>query len=369
MKKILFIIYTASLGGGAEKILTNVVNGLAKNADYDISVLEYAKYNVKKEKFDPKVKILPPVVEMEKANRLEKVIKFFLVHFCPSLLRSFFIKEKYDVEISFNYQISSFLTSSKKDVYNIQWNHGDIYDLRESRIKYFLQKKSYKKANKIVTISENTKNSVLELFPEYRSKVVTIYNGTDVDAILAAAEEHTETVLEPNSLVFLGRLEDNKNPLKLIQYVKDLICEGLPIHLYLLGAGVQEEEIAAYIKAENLEEDVVLLGYQKNPYPIIKQSRAVCMLSKSEGFPTVFTEGLALGKPFISSRIGGTAELSNGGRCGIIISSYEEFKNAVNEIISDENHYAEMSAACREHIKRFSYKKQINDIITLIEEA
>ena len=80
------------------------------------------------------------------------------------------------------------------------------------------------------------------------------------------------------------------------------------------------------IQKAKLEHKVFLLGYMSNPYPIIKQSAAVCLLSESEGFPTVFTEGMALGKPFISSPVGGTRELSDNGNCGIIINSYEEFK-------------------------------------------
>ena len=48
MKKILFIIYTYSLGGGAEAILTNVVNHL-NPSKYQIDILEYAQYGTKTE--------------------------------------------------------------------------------------------------------------------------------------------------------------------------------------------------------------------------------------------------------------------------------------------------------------------------------
>lgn len=369
MKKILFIIYTYSLGGGAEKILSNVVNGLAEKTNYEISILEYANYGIKKENLNPNICVLPPIVNMNTSSKIERIIKSFLVHFCPGVLRKFYIKDKYDVEISFNYQIPSFLTSRKKNVYNIQWNHGDIYDLKNSTFKRFLQNISFKKADKIVSISKNTENSIIDLFPQYRNKLRIIYNGTNVALINREATKRTDITLKNNSIVFLGRLEPNKNPLKLIQYTQQLLNEGIDINLYLLGNGIQKKDIAEYIEKQNLKEHITQLGYISEPYPIIKQCRAVCMLSNSEGFPTVFTEGMALGKPFISTPVGGTKELSNNGKCGIIVNNYEEFKQAIKKIIFDTDNYEKMSNACNEYIKLFSYDKQIEDIIALIEEA
>lgn len=368
MKKILFITYSFSLGGGSEKILSNILNGLADKTDYDVSVLEYAKYDIKSERINSKIKSLNPIVDMNKSSKAERILKLLCVHFCPWLLRALYIKEKYDVEIAFNYQIPSFLTSARKDVYNIQWNHGAIYDLKDGWFKRFLQGLSYKKANKIVTISKVTEESVLEIFPQYKEKACLIYNGTDIDSINNGANQNTDITLKENSLVFLGRLEDNKNPLKLLEYMERLIAEGVDVNLYMLGTGVQQEEVAERIKSAGLEERIVLLGYINNPYPIIKQSRAVCMLSKSEGFPTVFTEGMALGKPFISSNVGGVRELSNDGKCGVVVDGYEEFKQAVKSIVLDLQNNETMSCACKEHIRLFSYDEQIKKIIGLIEQ-
>lgn len=366
MKKILFIIYTHSMGGGAEKILSNVVNGLAKKTNYDISVLEYANYGIKKEKIDDRVNILKPIVDMNNSTKLERVIKLFLVHFLPQILRKKYIKENYDVEISFNYQIPSFLTSSKKSVYNIQWNHGDIYDLKNSFLKRLLQRRSFKKADKIVVISKNTRNSIIDIFPKMQEKICTIYNGTDIELLNTLANKQTDIKIKNNSIVFLGRLEPQKAPMRLIKYTEQVIREGLDINLYLMGGGPQKDEIEKYIDSHNLGENIKLLGYVYEPYPVIKQSAAICMLSQSEGFPTVFTEGMALGKPFISTRVGGTEELSNSGKCGIIIDSYDEFKDAIINVVLNKENNINMGNACIEHMELFSYDKQIEETIKLI---
>ncbi len=368
MKKVLFIIYTHSHGGGAEKILTNVVNGLAEKTDYEITILEYANMHVKEEVVHERVKRLKPIVDMKNSSRTERLLKFFMVHLCPGLLRKFYIKEKYDVEIAFNYQIPSFLSRSKKDVYNIQWNHGDLYDLKARPFKRFLQNLSFRKADKIVAISQNTRNSIISLFPKYKNKVQVIYNGTDVDAILKSAALPTDIHLKENSLVFLGRLEDNKNPLTLIEYTEKLIREGMDLNLYLLGTGVQEQEVSSRIKDAELEDRIHMLGYIENPYPIMKQACAVCMLSKREGFPTVFTEGITLGKPFITTRVGGVEELTNNGKCGVVISDFEDFRSAVKKVVFDQENNKKMGLCCQKHIQSFSYNRQIEQTIDLIEQ-
>ena len=58
--KLLFITYTHSNGGGAEKVLTTFVNNL-DSTKYDISIFEIVQYNVKREPINSNIKLLPPL--------------------------------------------------------------------------------------------------------------------------------------------------------------------------------------------------------------------------------------------------------------------------------------------------------------------
>lgn len=366
MKKILIVVYTYSLGGGVEKILSNIVSNL-DHTKYDITILPYAEYGVKKENISSKVRVLPSIVDMKTAGRIEKITKYFLVHFFPWVLRKIYVKDKYDIEISFNYQIPSFLVKSKKGTKVIEWIHGDINDLKSNTLKRKLQKRSFKKADKIVAISQNTKQSIVDVFPIYKNKVQLVYNGIDAEIIRERAQESTDIKLKENSVVFLGRLEEAKKPLKLAEAVKEAIEDNMDINLYLLGQGEQFDELKEKIEEWGLNERIFLLGYQQNPYPIIKQSKAVCMMSRSEGFPTVFTEGMVLGKPFISTAVGGVEELSNDGKCGIIVDSTEQFKEALAKAVLDSEESQKMQEACLEHIKNYSIERQIETIEDMLD--
>ena len=58
--KLLFITYTHSNGGGAEKVLTTLVNNL-DSEKYDISIFEIVRYDVKQEPLNKNIRLLPPL--------------------------------------------------------------------------------------------------------------------------------------------------------------------------------------------------------------------------------------------------------------------------------------------------------------------
>ena len=365
MKKILFVPYTFSLGGGAEKILADTVRNLDPEK-YQVTILPYADYHVKRENVPENVTVLPGILDITKAGKLEKAIKHLLVHFCPEILRKRYIKEQYDVAIAFNYQIPSFLVRETASCKAVMWNHGDLYDLKRSHMKRWLQKRSFRRATKIVAIAERTERSITDLFPQFSHKVVRIYNGIHTEKIRKQAQEATEIALQPNTVIFLGRLEHGKQPLALLETARILNEKHFPVRFYFLGQGEQEQEMRGKIAEYHLENRVSLLGYRQNPYPIIAQAKIVCMLSLAEGFPTVFAEGMALGKPFVSTHVGGVSEMRENGRCGILVNSPKECAEAIAQLLADEARYDEMSKACLNHIEEFSMARQKENIEKLL---
>lgn len=71
--------------------------------------------------------------------------------------------------------------------------------------------------------------------------------------------------------------------------------------LYLLGKGELENEIKQLIQTLKLERDVHFLGFNKNPYPYIKNAQSLILSSRYEGFVRVVSEALALHTSVIST--------------------------------------------------------------------
>lgn len=365
-KKVLFIIWSFTFGGGAERVLATLANNMPKDK-YDIDILEYWHSNVHTEQVDSNIRILKPVVDSINDSRFKRIFKYILVHLFPSVLRRKYVKENYDIEISYNYLIPTFLLRKKGKT--ISWLHGDIYNLKKEKINYLLQRKAFKYVDKIVAISENTYKSIEDVYPEYKNKLEIIHNGYNFNNMYEKSKEFDVDKKNVKEIIFLGRLEDNKNPLFLIEVAKLLKEDNVLFHISFLGKGELENDMLAKIKEYGLDKNIDMLGYISNPYPYINNSDIVVGCSKSEGFPTVYVEGLSFGKPFVSTKVGGSLELSNDEKCGFVTSDLKEYKNYLKKLITDKKIYDKMSKNALEYSKNFSIEAQVKNVDELINKV
>ena len=126
MKKILFITWTFSMGGGAEKMLSTLVNHLDEEK-FEIDILEIGRFGTNLEKTKDNVRILKPMLNPIKDSKLVHYFKWQLLKYAPYILRLFRTKKKYDYEIAFNYLYPVYALN--KTSKSIAWNHGSIYNL------------------------------------------------------------------------------------------------------------------------------------------------------------------------------------------------------------------------------------------------
>lgn len=367
-QKLLFIIWSLTYGGGAEKILANLMNNIDPEK-YDIEVLEFYHIGIKNENINENIKILKPILDGTKKGIINKLkIKIInkLVLMFPRLIRKIYLNKKYDIEIAFNYMIPSFLLD-KNAKKTLAWVHSSIYDLNDNKMYKRLQKRHFQKIGRIISISNLTNNSIIELYPELENKVRKIYNGFNFDEIIENAKLNEKNV-EKADLLYCGRLEDRKKPLRLLDITKELTKIYPNIKVGYLGSGDLEKEIKEKIKQLDLEQNVILYGFQKNPYRVIKNARIMCVTSCSEGFPTILVEGMSLGIPFVSTPVAGTDELSCNGKCGFVTDDNEEYVKYVKTLLEDDNLYKKIKQNCLEECRKYTIENQVKMLEKILKE-
>lgn len=362
MKKLFFIINCYSKGGGAEAVLTKIVNHLNPEK-YEIGIMEIIHDTVKQEPVNDNIRLFPYYVNADDPKR--KARMYSVYHEWDKVI-SEYIPQDYDLYISFNYLKPTFLLPPDKKT--VAWIHGDVYDLaREDKVEErALQGKAFHKVDKIVSISDITTQSLQDLFPNHSDKIEIIYNGIDVEETKEKAKEPTEIRMQHPAILSVGRLDVNKNPLRLLDIFEKVYYENHAVHLYYLGYGVLEEAVKQRAKEKGMEENVHLLGYHDNPFPIIAQCDTSCMFSLSEGFPMALLESVALDKPFVSSVVGGARILANGQRCGRTVETDEEAATAITELLRTDKQ--QILEECRESIKRFELDTYIHRIEELFDK-
>ena len=387
-KKVLFVIWSFTAGGGAEKILANICNNIDINK-YEIDILEIENFDIKKEHVSNAINILKPLSIVNNKKYFEKkniLVKFLIrlknkiikimLYSCPKILRKIILNRKYDIEVAFNYYMPSIFVASSNKSKKICWVHSSIEDLDyhinnnyTTKLRYINQKKAFNKMDNIVAISNKTRRSIINLYPEVNSKIVNINNGFDFDTIRNLSEEKIGWINERVTIIAIGRLVEQKNFSLLIDAAEILRSKNVDFEMLIIGEGYQRELLNMKISKLKMDNYIKLIGYVNNPYPYLKKSDVICLTSIAEGFPTVIAEALILGCPFVATNVAGIEELSDGGKCGIIVETTKEsIANGLETIILDNEMRKKMSSNCFNTIKRYTIDEQINKINKVFEE-
>ena len=267
-KKVLFFMWSYSLGGGAEKILSTVIRNLPKDK-YDIDILEIEHFDKGYEPISDNVTILKSL-QSYKQSRLLRAILWRLRIYFPGLVRRLLVRDEYDIEVSFTIMNPPFNFSKRNNVKKIAWIHGSIEEFLNDEEKRNSHKKHLKDVDNIVAISKKTRESIEEVFPEYRSKLCTIYNGYNFEEIIEKSKESVDIEVNSNSICSVGRIEENKGSDRVLEVIRLLHKQDKKYHLYFIGTGTLEEELKRRVDQYGLQQYVHFLGYQKNPYKYLK---------------------------------------------------------------------------------------------------
>ena len=365
-KKVLFFLWSFSLGGGAEKILSTIVSNLDLEK-YQIDILEMEHFDKGYEAVPEGVRILKPY-KKRKYGRLMETILWRLRIYFPYLVRKWLIKDEYDIEVSFTIMNPAFPFSKREEVKKIAWIHGSIEAFLEENQAHYRNNhfEQLSDADKIIAISKKTRESIETVYPMFKDKIQTIYNGYDFTVLLEKSEEITPVTLEKNSICVIGRLEDLKGTDRVLEVFNELQNEVNDVHLYYIGSGEQEIFLKEEVERLQLRNKVHFLGYQKNPYSILKQAKVLCSLSKQEGFSGAVVEAVTLGVPFVSTNVGGALELSNEGQFGEVIETNQEAIAVLKKYITGERKISENYS---EFIEQFTIEKQLQQIEELFQSS
>lgn len=375
MKNVLFFVESLS-GGGAEKVLTDLVTNLDATK-YNVTVCSLVNVGVYNDYLKNVCNYTYILEDPETLTGLSKKLyglKYWAYHKLPAtLVYKLFFKTKFDVEVAFieGYSTKIISGSNNSASKKIAWVHIDLYENHWTAIEYKRLEdeiKAYNKFDIIACVADSVKTAFTKRFGISKS-VITKYNPVNKEDILSKANATLDIVKDNTvvNLVTVGRLEDQKGYDRLLEIANRLKQDGLKFHIRIVGDGSQRETFATYIKQHQLEDYVSLLGFQTNPYKYIKDADAFVCSSRSEGFSTVITEALILGKAIITTDCSGMSELLGNNTYGIITkNTTEALYEGLKTFLEDDSLRAHYTAKSEERGKDFDLKaimKNIEDIL------
>ena len=367
MKKVLFLIPNLSVGG-AEKVLVNLVNNLDKTK-FDITVQVLFAGGVNERFLKSHIRLKYCFKKTFRGN--SHIFKMF----SPKVLYKKFIKEHYDIVVSYLEGPTARIVSGcdNENTKLINWIHCSMRDKKIASVgfrNYDEALTCYNKFTKSVFVSEGVRDYFVDIM-NYEKPVQVLYNTNETHQIIDLSKEKCNNVFKENeiNICLVGKISRNKGCDRILRIQKRLLEENFNTHIYFLGTGPEADFVTQFSKDNGCDNSITLLGYQTNPYKYVKACDLFVCASLAEGFSTAATEALIVGTPVVTVEVSGMKEmLGENNEYGIVTENNEEaLYEGIKKMLTTPDMLEDYAKRAEERGKYFSTENTVKAVENMLE--
>lgn len=367
MKKVLFVIHSL-VGGGAEKVLVNLVNHLDRSK-YDISVTVVFGGGVNEKYLSNDIHFNAVFPNAFPGN------SHLLKLLTPKQLHKLCVREQYDIEISYLEGVAARIVSGcdNKKTKLISWIHVEQHNMKKLAYSFRNSKEArwcYNQFDQTVCVSQYVKKDFLGIL-HFTKPCSVLFNTVESDVILENSEEPVKALESDDKfrLIAVGTLKASKGYDMLLRVVRRL-SQKHDIHLYILGVGPLREKLEKYASELKIEKNVTFLGYDTNPYKYVSKCDLFVCASQAEGFSTAATEALIVGTPVCTVDVSGMKEmLGYNNEFGVVTENSEMgLYNGIKMLIENPETLKSYKAAAIVRGKDFSTKGTVQAVEKMLDK-
>jgi len=205
-----------------------------------------------------------------------------------------------------------------------------------------IEKRSLKSVDRIIAVSNYTKDRILQTYKISTKRVDVAYNGVDFEGYIFTQEELAETRKQlglPDCAVilFVGRVDDPRKALDVLIQAFKIVLDEVDATLLVVGKG--DLTIVRDLSGPALDR-VVFTGYVDDA--TLKRCYALCNVyvcpSRLEGFGLSILEAFRAGKPVVATRVGAIPELIQDNINGTLVEKEDAIgmAKAINFYLRDQ---------------------------------
>ena len=294
MKKILCLIDTLDMGGGAERQMAGLA-GLLHKKGKDVVVATYHRHS--SDSFLEEKYGIRSVLMEAKSSSVSKILA----------VKRFIKNNKFDIVIAYKDGPTMLccilkMIGMKYKLVVSERNTTQTLNRRE-RMKFFL----YRWADRIVPNSITQGEFIKKTFPNLASKVYVITNFTDTSHF-CPLNENSQRFNDKLKILITARIARQKNVLGFMEAVKKIKDKGYNIKFDWFGSvysGQEDYGAEVRIKYNELKLEDILAFHQatSNIQTVYQACDVFCLPSYYEGYPNVICEAMSCGKPILCSKV------------------------------------------------------------------
>jgi glycosyltransferase involved in cell wall biosynthesis len=219
-------------------------------------------------------------------------------------------------------------------------------------------------ADRVIVFNEDQKAAVHERYNVPLTSIQIIPNGVESKFY----NHRLRTIHKPPRLLFVGRLGVEKNIQQLLHALEG-ISDRFETHIVGEGDfGASLQRIARELELQNIifhgrADGAVLLDFYR-------KADVFVITSEHEGMPVAVLEAMAMGLPIIGTDAPGVRNLVDNNKTGLLVPLYgnKQLREALQEIISDQNLYRRMNHEAFKKAEAYSWDRILSKLVQLYNE-
>jgi len=240
-------------------------------------------------------------------------------------------------------------------------------------------KKIFYEADKIIAVSENTKNDLIDLYGIDTNKIKVIYSGINSDFFKVLDQNVLRVIKEKYKIIkpyifTLSNLEPRKNIESLILASEYLKRKYKIDYQFIIAGGeawTQNKKIYDLAKKSYISNEIKFLGYipAEDKMALYQAASIFIYPSFYEGFGFPPLEAMASGVPVICSDSSSLPEIVS--NTALLFDPYDinQLAETIHQVLTDDNLKRNLIEKGKEQVKSFSWEKTARETLELFKEV
>jgi glycosyltransferase involved in cell wall biosynthesis len=233
---------------------------------------------------------------------------------------------------------------------------------------YNIELEGFRRADKIVAVSERTKNKVVSKYGIPPEKVKVVYNGIEFHNNSEIIEHNLDELKRSGNkiVLFVGRITLQKGPDYFVSMAERVLAHEPNTFFVVIGSGDTEGQMIRMVASRGLSSKFIFCGFlrDKELDRVYKAADMFVMPSVSEPFGLVPLEAMISGVPVLVSKESGVSEILS----TALKSHFWDIDDMADKVISVLRHKKfknHLSTNGQEEVKAIHWKKAADSLISL----
>ena len=350
--KVLHVITYLSDGGGAEKLLEDLLPTM-KEKGIDVSVAVLRDIDTQNSR-----------TLKEKGVNIIKVGDGYRLYSPFKMIKLISIMNQFDVVHT--HLTPPFLMGAFNKTFCraklVCTVHNTDSKFRHIPILRSLEKWAYGRYDALIACSKEAEDALRKFWDDGKTRILTVNNGVKLDKFINAQPSEEIFKIQGKKIVMVAVFRAQKDHECLIR-AAGLLTEDY--HVFFIGYGGLLEKMKELAESLGISNRIHFLGKRTDVPSILKASDIVVLSSHYEGLSLSSIEGMAAGKPFVASDVPGLREMVKG--YGILFeeSNAERLASELKKLGEDKDYYDKIAIRCLLRAKSFDMKNMAESIINV----